>query len=247
MYKFIKPFGHHVWGKDIGSTWLSLVNAVLKYGDITYDEGRQRKSLQNVVFQIESFNLPDIILEKYANKKNLDALVYITFEGDKMFDFDVRPSFNPGARSYHARITEGKMLEYVIERLSLIPESKKAVMSFVHWDDYKAILDRPYDDYLPCHTSIQFRLLEKDKKYVMNVITHFRSIDAYQKSCGDFLVTAMLAEKVKEGLSKKLKLPIEFGTMMGVITDAHIYQECYSGAEDLMVRVENELKDKIKL
>lgn len=244
MYKYYKPFGHHVWGRDIGSTWLSLVNAVLDHGDITYDEKRQRMSLQNVVFQIEKFTLPDKILEKYAKKKNIDALIYLTFEGDKMYDFDVQPSFSPGARSYHARITEGRMIEYVVKRLSAIPESKKAVMSFVHWDDYKSILDTPYDDYLPCHTSIQFRIIEENKKYVLNVITHFRSIDAYQKSCGDFVVTAMLAEKVKNELCKTLKYPIVFGSMMGIITDAHIYNECYSEARKVMSKAKKELKIK---
>lgn len=234
MYKYYKPFGHHVWGKDIGSTWLSLVKAVLDYGDITYDERRQRKSIQNVVFQIESLNLPNKLLDKYAQKKNIDALIDLTFNSNQMRDFDVRPSFSPGAKSYHARITEGRMLEYVVKRLSTIPESKKAVMSFIEWHDYKAILDTPYDDYLPCHTTIQFRLREEADKYVLNVITHFRSIDAYQKSCGDFVVTAMLAEKVKSELSKTLKLPIQFGSIMGVITDAHVYEECYTDAQNVV-------------
>ena len=234
MYKYYEPFGHHVWGKDIGSTWLSLVNTVLEHGDITYDERRQRKSIQNVVFQIESFNLPDKLLDKYAQKKNIDALIDLTFDSNQMRDFDVRPSFSPGAKSYHARITEARMLEYVVKRLSAIPESKKAVMSFIEWHDYKAILDTPYDDYLPCHTTIQFRLLEETDKYILNVITHFRSIDAYQKSCGDFVVTAMLAEKVKAELNKRLKLPIQFGSIMGVITDAHVYEECYIDARNVI-------------
>jgi thymidylate synthase len=234
MYKYYKPFGHHVWGKDIGSTWLSLIKAVLEHGDITYDERRQRKSIQNVVFQIESFDLPDKLLDTYAQKKNIDALIDLTFQSNQMRDFDVRPSFSPGAKSYHARITEARMLEYVVKRLSTIPESKKAVMSFIEWHDYKAILDTPYDDYLPCHTTVQFRLLEEADKYILNIITHFRSIDAYQKSCGDFVVTAMLAEKVKTELSKTLKLPIKFGSIMGVITDAHVYEECYSDAERLI-------------
>lgn len=242
MYKYIEPFGHHVWGKDIGNTWLSLVRAVLVHGNVTYDERRQRKSIQNVVFQIESFDLPDMLLEKYANTKNIDALIYLTFEGDQMRDFDVRPSFSPGAKSYHARIVEGRLLDYVVKRLSAIPESKKAVMSFIEWNDYKAILDTPYDDYLPCHTTIQFRLIETPDKFVMNVITHFRSIDAFQKSCGDFVVTAMLAQKVKDELNKNLKLPVEFGSMMGVITDAHIYEECYDDAQNVINKFDNDEK-----
>lgn len=242
MYKFYKPFGHHVWDKSIGTTWLSLVDSVLQYGDITYDEGRQRKSLQNVVFQIENITLPDNVLNKYANQKNINALIYLTFKGDKMYDFDVKPSFSPGAKSYKTRLKEGRMIEYVVKRLSAIPESKKAVMSFIHWDDYNTILDTPYDDYLPCHTTIQFRILEKKGKYILNVITHFRSIDAFQKSCGDFVITAMLAEKIKDKLSKKLTHPIIFGSMMGIITDAHIYEECYIEADSVVSKAKSKLK-----
>ena len=43
-------------------------------------------------------------------------------------------------------------------------------MSFIHWDDYKAILANPKDDYLPCVTTIQFRLLEIDGSFKMNVV-----------------------------------------------------------------------------
>ena len=233
MYTYHEPFGHHVSGKTIGETWLALVQAVLEHGDVTFDEKRERRSIQNVVYQIESFNLPDVLLDRFANKKNIEALKHLTFEGEKMFDFDVRPSFSPGARSYHARIKESRMLDYVIKRLSAIPESKKAVMSFIHWDDYKAVLDTPYDDYLPCHVTIQFRLVPDGAGWKLNVISHFRSIDAFQKSCGDFVVTAMLAEKVRDALRPKLG-SVEFGAMMGVITDAHVYAECYDDAAEVI-------------
>ena len=238
MYKFIEPFGHHVWGDTIGETWLSLVKAALQCGEVTYDENRMRFSLQNVVYNIQNYSLPDPVLDKYANKKNIDGLIHITFMGDEMFDFDVKPSFSPGAMSYNKRIHEGRLLEYVVKRLSNIPESKKAVMSFIHWDDYKAVLDTPFDDYLPCHTTIQFRLLEGNSSYVMNVISHFRSIDAYQKSCGDFVVTAMLAHKVANELSKVLGKKITFGPMIGIITDAHVYEECIEDAKQLIKRYE---------
>ena len=241
MYKYHEPFGHHVSGKSIGETWISLVDSVLAHGDLTFDEKRERRSIQNVVYQIDSFSLPDPILSRHANAKNIEALKHLTFVGDRMFDFDVRPSFSPGARSYHARITQSRMLEYVIKRLTAIPESKKAVMSFIHWDDYKAVLDTPFDDYLPCHTTIQFRLVPDNENWKLNVISHFRSIDAFQKSCGDFVVTAMLAEKVRDGLAPKLG-KVTFGTMMGVITDAHVYKECYQEAAGVLKSHADEIK-----
>ena len=234
MYQFIEPFGHHVSGNTIGETWLSLVKAVIDYGDTTYDEKRKRFSIQNVLYQIESYSLLDDLLDQYANKKNIDALIYLTFKGEKMYDFDVVPSFSPGAKSYYTRLKEGRMMEYVVKRLGSIPESKKGVMSFIQWSDYNAILDTPHDDYLPCHTTIQFRLIEKAKRYQLNVISHFRSIDAFQKSCGDFVVTAMLAHEVARRLKAELGKPIVFGPMTGLITDAHIYGECMDDARQII-------------
>ena len=52
----------------------------------------------------------------------------------------------------------------------------------------------------------------------------------------------MLAEKIIKELAKNLKTSIEFGSMMGVITDAHIYEECYSDAEKVIISAEKEVK-----
>ena len=148
MYVKLEPFGVCVYGERIGSTWLSLVESILKNGEETTDEGRRRISLQNIRIRSSYQNTTDPIIEKYANKKNIQKILDLTFKESEMYDFDVNPSFSRGSKSYYARIEEGKMIDYVVERLSLIPESKKAVMSFIHWDDYKAVLANPKDDYL---------------------------------------------------------------------------------------------------
>ncbi|MEK7104412.1 MAG: thymidylate synthase [Patescibacteria group bacterium] len=234
MYVKLEPFGVCVYGERMGSTWLSLIESILKNGEESVDEGRRRISLQNIRIRSSYQYVTDPIIEKYANKKNIQKILDLTFKESEMYDFDVKPSFSRGSKSYYARIEEGKMMDYVVERLSLIPESKKAVMSFIHWDDYKAILANPKDDYLPCVTTIQFRLLEIDGSFKMNVVFTARSMDAYQKGVGNLIAIATMSKKIAERLEKNLNKQVEIGSLDGIITDAHIYTENIYDAQELL-------------
>jgi len=42
MYIKVGDFGYQVFGKNVGETWISLVSLILKHGEISYDESRQR-------------------------------------------------------------------------------------------------------------------------------------------------------------------------------------------------------------
>ena len=234
MYIKLEPFGVCVYGERIGSTWLSLIESILKNGEETVDEERRRISLQNIRVRVSFQHTIDPIVEKYADKKNIQKILDLTFKEPEMYDFDVNPSFSRGSKSYYARIEEGKMMDYVVERLSLIPESKKAVMSFIHWDDYKAVLANPKDDYLPCITTVQFRLLENENGFRMNTIFTARSMDAYQKGVGNFISIATMSEKIAKGLEKNLNKKIDIGCLDGIITDAHIYTENIYDAQELL-------------
>lgn len=234
MYIKLEPFGVCVYGERIGSTWLSLVESILKNGAETTDEGRRRMSLQNVRIRSSYQHITDPVIEKYADKKNIQKILDLTFKEPEMYDFDVNPSFSKGSKSYYARIKEGKMIDYVVERLSLIPESKKAIMSFINWDDYETVLANPKDDYLPCITTVQFRLLENGDCFRMNTIFTARSMDAYQKGVGNLVAIATMSEKIAKKLEKNLNKKIETGSLDGMITDAHIYTESIYDAQELL-------------
>lgn len=228
MYVKLEPFGYNIYGETIGSVWLSLIEVVSKNGTLTEDEGRKRLSLQNIRIKSATQVFPDSLMEKYGNKKNVDEIISLTFNKEVMHDFDVVPSFSPGSKSYYARIKDWKMLDFVVERLAEIPESKKAVMSFIRQDDYQRVLDKPRDDYLPCITTIQFRLIKisDEKGYHMNTLFNARSIDAYQKASGNFAAISLLSKEVAERLTKKLDINVWSGPLDGFLTDAHIYEEC---------------------
>ena len=235
MYVKIEPLGYTVYGELIGSTWLSLIEAVVKNGQITIDEGRKRYSLQNIRIRSATSSKTDPLITKYANHRNIAEIVKLTFNEEFMRDIDITPSFTPGAQSYYARIKNWKMFNFVVDRLTKIPESKKAVMSFIREEDYIKVLKNPKDDYLPCITTIQFRLLKIDneKGYHMNILFNARSMDVYQKSIGNMVAIAMLGEKVAKQLQKNLKVPIWVGSIDGMITDAHIYENTFNEAKKI--------------
>ena len=236
MYIKVEPFGYLVYGEIIGSTWLSLVELILKNGQITEDEGRKRLCLQNIRARSATQTFPDLLIKKYGNESNVNDILSLTFEKDIMHDFDVIPSFSPGSKSYYARIKDWEMIDFVVKRLSEIPESKKAIISFIRKEDYEQVLGTPKDDYLPCITTIQFRLIkmDKDRGYHMNTIFNARSIDAFQKSGGNFAAIAVLSKEVAKRLEKNLKTTIWLGALDGIIADAHIYNETIEDAKKII-------------
>jgi thymidylate synthase len=234
MYKNIEPFGYHILGDSIGEAWVSLIRCLIEKGEDSRDEKRGRVALQDVRVRISKFETPDDILEKYGDKEKIDGIVYLTFKGDEMYDFDVIPSFSPGPQSYYARLKEGKMIEYVVDRLSKIPESKKAVISFINWKDYELVMADHFDDYLPCICTIQFRLIKTSEGWNMTTVFYARSLDGFQKGCGNLLTIAMLSQKVAKQISDNLMVPIVCGTIDGFITDVHIYEECINEAKDML-------------
>jgi len=218
------------------------MEAVLSYGTVSYDEKRERLALQNVRIKSEKQEVPDDIILRFANKENVQAIIDLHFNNSKMYDFDVVPSFPAGAKSYYQRVKDGKMIDFVIKRLTTFPESKKAVISFINYNDYKAVLANPKDDYLPCLVSCQFRLLPNNYE-VMNSIANFRSIDVFQKAAGNFSALTLLGDKIAEELSKSLHRCIKLGSLDMMITDAHIYSETLKEARKVLKKYDKNNKN----
>ena len=76
--------------------------------------------------------------------------------------------------------------------------------------------------------------INKDKGYHMNTIFNARSIDAFQKSGGNFAAMAVLSKEVAKKLEKKLKTTIWPGALDGIIADAHIYNETIKDAQKII-------------
>ncbi|MCL5420131.1 MAG: thymidylate synthase [Candidatus Parvarchaeota archaeon] len=240
MYAKVENFGYQVFGKTIGDTWLSLVSLILKHGKVSYDESRLRLAVQNIRIKSANTNLTDNLIDKYADQNRINKMLELTFKSENMYDIDVVPSFSTGRRSYYQRLKEGKLLDFVVKRLSLIPESKKAAIVFPDTSDYEAVLKRPKDDYLPCLVVVQFRLQPAGKGYILNTTFYMRSVDAFQKAHGNLISMAKMSEIVGKNLQKNLHKKIKCGSLDGFIADAHIYKETINEAKNVIKRYESE-------
>ncbi len=237
MYINDPNFGIQIHNSSIGAAWLDMTAAILQHGTVSYDEDRKRLAVQNIRLKVIKQVSEDPLFEKYADTQNIEHMKELVFNKAEMFDFDVVPSFSPGAKSYYQRIVEGKMFDFVIKRLSLIPESKKAIMIFPTYEDYTQVLNNQRDDYLPCLIAYQTRLLEKENYYIQNNVFFMRSWDAFQKAPGNLTTMVMLSEKIAKKLTKILGKEIRLGCLDGLITDAHIYEETLGNARKTIEEV----------
>lgn len=123
------------------------------------------------------------------------------------------------------------MYDFVVQRLTKIPESKKAVMVFPTYEDYEVVKNSPHNDYLPCIVLLQFRLMKlDDNKYQINTHFYMRSQDVWQKNISDLVIFSDITKEIVERLEASLNCKIEIGHMDGYITDAHIYKNTYNEA-----------------
>jgi thymidylate synthase len=237
MIERVQNVGYVVHGKTIGETWLGLVETVLKNGTFELDENRGRFAVPNVRFSSDSTVVKDPLIDEFGDKGKIDAMKRVVFESDQMVDFDITPSFRSGAKSYKKRLEEGKMIDFVVKRLAKIPESKKAVMVFPTYEDYQAVTDSPWNDYLPCIVALQFRVAKDRRNNLrLNLTLFMRSWDGFQKGAGDLTVVCMLADVVRKKLEDKLKKPIAPGRLDGMVTDIHIYENTYEDAQDILLQ-----------
>ncbi len=240
MITKVENVGYSVYGETLGELWLDMVETILKNGQFELDENRGRFAVRNLRFAASIANPDDKLIEKYGDKAKIDAMKNVVFNSDTMKDFDITPSFRNGAKSYKKRLEEGKMMEFVIERLAKIPESKKAVMVFPTYEDYIAVLNSPWNDYLPCITALQFRVNQRLGKNYLDLTLFMRSWDGFQKGAGDLTVVSMLGNKIREALEKKLSMKIETGRLDGLVTDVHIYENTYEAAQSVHFAYKNE-------
>ncbi len=224
-------FGYTLEAKSLGEAWMSLVECCLKNGLPEWDENRARFALHGVRMTIERHGDHDPVISRFANQQSIEKMRELVFQKDTMEDFDITPSFRNGSKSYKKRIEEGDMYDFVVKRLTKIPESKKAVMIFPTYEDYEVVKTSPYNDYLPCIVLLQFRLHKLDQQtYQINTHFYMRSQDAYQKNISDLVIFSDITKEVAKRLAASLQCKIKLGQMDGYITDAHIYKNTYNDA-----------------
>lgn len=230
--------GLHIYDQTIGQCWIELISKILSKGEKSYDEGRGRLALSNVRIKSASQKLPDRIISMYGDRKNAQSMIDFTFDKEEISDIDIKKSFTVSAKSYYRRIKDGDMINFVVERLSQIPESKKAVMVFPTHEDCRTIMKNHRNDYLPCLVSVQFRLVNEK---ILNTTFFARSMDVYQKGHGNLLSMVLLSGIIAKKISQKTGWKIKLGFLDGLIVDGHIYEEMINSAKLTVQKYEKDL------
>jgi thymidylate synthase len=112
-------------------------------------------------------------------------------------------------------------------------------MVFPTYEDYKAVLSSPWNDYLPCITALQFRINARLGRRYLDMTLFMRSWDGFQKGAGDLTVVAMLGDVVRAQLEERLAIKIAHGRLDGLVTDVHIYENTYDAAQDVHFAYKN--------
>ncbi len=233
MYQNLFSFGFNVLSHSIGEAWLDLVDLVILNGEKCFDEERARHAISNIRIKVTQHSFPDALLTSYGHPEKIQKMLDFTFRDEEIHDIDHSPSFTVPAKSYFQRIQEGNMVHFVVERLALIPESKKAVITFPTYEDYRLILENQRNDYLPCLVLVHFRLVQNSgEHFTLNTNFYSRSMDVFQKGQGNLAMVAVLSQNVADQLSVKMQKKISLGFIDGFIADAHIYDDTLGEAKE---------------
>lgn len=107
-------------------------------------------------------------------------------------------------------------------------------MVFPTYEDYEAVTDSPWNDYLPCITALQFRIAKRNNGNYLDLTLFMRSWDGFQKGAGDMVVVSMIADIVRKQLEEKLDIKIIPGRLDGLVTDVHIYENTCENAQQVV-------------
>lgn len=217
---------------SIGHAWLKAMEEILSNGLDWHDEGRGLKEILGLRLTVSNPDENDPIVHQYGSKETIAEFEKAFFTPTLLLrDVDVRKNFEPWqALTYWPRLHALGIdqVEKVIERLSTIPESKRGIIS--------ALLP-PLDwnmDYMPCVDVMHFILRPDGDGMALHLFVYARGLDFAQKAYANMVVLARLQREVREAIEQRRGEQIRTGTMDLLVGSAHIYEECYALAEQIL-------------
>jgi len=140
-------------------------------------------------------------------------------------DHWIKPEEGKWTYTYHQRMSnyeiEGKsidQIDYIVKKLASTPHSRRA--QGITWNP---AIDPATDD-PPCLQRIWCRLVKvNDKKYSLNMNTHWRSRDAYKASFMNIFALTDLQRVMAEDISKALGARVVVGRYVDISDSFHIY------------------------
>jgi len=140
-------------------------------------------------------------------------------------DHWIKPEEGKWTYTYHQRLShyecDGKavdQIDYIIRKLSKTPYSRRA--QAITWNP----ATDPQTDDPPCLQRIWFRLVQLDeRRYALNMNTHWRSRDAYKAAFMNMYALTDLQRWFAERISEKMGKDVTVGRYVDISDSYHIY------------------------
>ena len=217
----------YVSGKNISEVWEKSLELLWEKGikiRTEYDKPNDPPSVDATMIMVvsEPLSEPRIHLSIPSTFKDLEKYKREVVDG--VHDHWIDPKSGKWTYTYHQRLFKYPasvgavdQIEYVVEKLSKVPYSRRA--QAITWvPEFDPLTNDP-----PCLQRIWFRCTEEDGVLKLNMNTHWRSRDAYKAAFMNMFALTELQKKVAELLEKRMGERVEVGQYVDISDSYHIY------------------------
>lgn len=223
----LKPgrrYGHRIEGATIAETWVKIIHRIRTTGTIrpTQHDSQWQELIDLVAVVTDeprgfAFPEPNYLpvspefVENYISQVCDDAP---QMEG-------VKYTYGQRLRSHFGL----DQVEQVMEKLARDPDSARSVMSL--WD---AAQDGMGNSSPPCLNHIWTRIVDGE----LSMTATFRSNDMFGAWVANAMGLRALQEQLLDEISRRSGLQLRLGALITVSQSAHIYDDCWENADDLI-------------
>lgn len=228
MIPVIKVEGNsiaEVWEKSLIELWNKGISIKTEYDK---EKGPPSKDCTMIMVIKEPFSEPRIHLAFPGGIEDLEKYRQEIVYG--IHDHWINPEEKKWTYTYHDRLANYKIpqndekinqLEYIINKLSEIPYSRRA--QGITWIPF-------YDPFTydpPCLQRIWCRIIEKNEELYLIMNTHWRSRDAYRAAFMNLFGLTELQKFIAEEITKKIGKEVKVGQYVDISDSYHIYGESF--------------------
>ncbi|MGB9727087.1 MAG: thymidylate synthase [Nitrososphaeria archaeon] len=217
----------YVSGKNISEVWERSLELLWEKGvkiRTEYDKPNDPPSVDATMIMVvsEPLSEPRIHLSIPSTFKDLEKYKREVVDG--VHDHWIDPKSGKWTYTYHQRLFKYpasagvvNQIEYVVEKLSRVPYSRRA--QAITWDpEFDPLTNDP-----PCLQRVWFRCTEENDVLKLNMNTHWRSRDAYKAAFMNMFALTELQKKVAELIGKRRGEKVEVGQYVDISDSYHIY------------------------
>ena len=217
----------HIEGRTLPEVWeKAVIEAWNKGIDIRteYDKNQDPPSKDATVILVihEPMGEPRIHRAFPGGLEDLE--IYRQEVVDGVHDHWIKPEEGKWTYTYHKRLfdyemenTGVKQIDYIVEKLSQVPFSRRA--QAITWNPK---LDPPTED-PPCLQRIWCRLASGKDGFELNMNTHWRSRDAFKASFMNIFALTDLQRLIAERIAAKIGKTVSVGRYVDITDSFHIY------------------------